>query len=133
MTARADWRINRYSSLTLSANYSTFLPESANWGFAFSRKQIGFTARWNYRGLDTRTPVAGFGPDGYLYYTGRTVLDFSITYQFARRFSFVGTFNNSTNKHIQWQRWGADTPEYARQWEIHDYGALFTVGINAKF
>ena len=81
----------------------------------------------------TRTPVAGFGADGYLYYTGRTVLDLSATWQLSRHLSLVGTFNNATNRHLRWLRYGEATPHYARQWQVHDYSALFTVGLSGKF
>ena len=66
------------------ASFTSFIPESANWGMSFAWKRLNLVARWNYRGLNRGAARLQFGPDGFLYVAARTTLDLSVSYQLTR-------------------------------------------------
>jgi iron complex outermembrane recepter protein len=109
------------------AQFSSFIPKSANWGFSFNRARLGFVAMWNYRGLNRRGAQPAFGPDGFEYFNPVTKMDLSISYRFSRRLSFV--FNQSTEQ----MRYSSQTPFYARQSRTEEFGAGISVGIKGSF
>jgi len=115
------------------AAFTSFIPKSGNWGFTFAPKRFSFTARWNYRGLDKRTPLAANGPNGYVYIEARTVLDVNVAYQFTRRLSFVGSVNNLLNRPYRTLRYGDLTPSYARLYGEQEYGIQMAVGLRGSF
>ena len=111
------------------ASFTSFIPRSGNWGATFSRKRVTFTARWNYRGLDTRLPQAAFGPGGYEYIKARTALDVNGAIQLTKRLSFVASANNILNVPVRFLRYGPNTPAYARQYAEQEYGIQMAVGL----
>lgn len=115
------------------ASFTSFIPESGNWGFTFTRKQVTVTARWNYRGLDKRTAQPLFGPDGYQYYKARTSLDLSAAYQLTRRLALAATVNNVFNVPQVVLNYGSSTPDYARQFQTQEYGVAISVGLKGTF
>jgi TonB-dependent receptor len=115
------------------AAFSSFIPKSANWGFTFAPKRFTFTARWNYRGLDKRAPLAAYGPGGYEYIEARTVLDINGTYQLTKRLSLVASANNILNEPFRFLRYGDLTPAYARLYAEQEYGIQMALGLRGSF
>jgi iron complex outermembrane recepter protein len=115
------------------ASFTSFIPKSGNWGATFSRKRVTFTARWNYRGLDKRAPLAAYGPNGYEYIQARTVLDVSGSFQLTKRLSLVASANNIFNLPLRFLRYGDLTPTYARQYAEQEYGIQMAVGLRGSF
>ena len=115
------------------ASFTTFIPKSGNWGATFSSRRFTLTARWNYRGLDRRSPQAAFGPDGYLYFKERITLDMNCSYQLSRRVSVVASANNVLNEPQTQLRYGSDTPAYARQTQESEFGIQMAIGLRGSF
>lgn len=115
------------------ASFTSFIPKSGNWGATFAQKRFTLTARWNYRGLDKRAPLAAYGPNGYEYIQGRTVLDISTSLQLTKRLSLVGSVNNVFNKPMKFLRYGDLTPTYARQYAEQEYGIQMALGLRGSF
>jgi TonB-dependent receptor len=115
------------------ASFSSFVPESGNWGGTFSGKRLTVTARWNYRGRDRRLPQAAFGPDGYEYFEPRLTLDMNAAYQLSRRLSLNAGVNNLTNTPQRFLRYGSNTPAYARQYQISKFAIPLAVGLRGTF
>lgn len=115
------------------ASFTSFIPKSANWGGTFANKRVTFTARWNYRGLDKRGPMAAYGPNGYEYIEARTVLDINFSYQLTKRLSVVGSANNILNKPYRFLRYGDLTPSYAHLYAEQEYGIQMALGLRGSF
>jgi TonB-dependent receptor len=115
------------------ASFTSFIPKSGNWGFTFAPKRFTFTARWNYRGIDQRAPLAAYGPNGYEYIEARTVLDINGSYQFTRNLSFVASANNIFNKPYRFLRYGDLTPSYAKLYAEQEYGIQMAIGLRGTF
>lgn len=115
------------------ASFTSFIPESANWGVSFNQKRFTVMAKWNYRGLDKRSALPAFGPDGYEYIKARTKLDLNVAYQLTSRLSLVSSANNILNEPHTFLRYGKDTPAYARKYYMSEYGVLFSVGLKGNF
>ena len=115
------------------AAFSSFIPKSANWGFTFAPKRFTFTARWNYRGLDKRAPLAAYGPNGYEYIEARTVLEVNSSYQFTKSLSFVASATNIFNLPYRFLRYGDQTPSHARLYAEQEYGIQMAIGLRGSF
>jgi outer membrane receptor protein involved in Fe transport len=115
------------------ASFTSFIPKSANWGFTFAPKRFTFTARWNHRGLDTRAPLAAYGPNGYEYIEARTVLDVNSSYQITKKLSFVASATNIFNKPYRFLRYGDETPSYAKLYAEQEYGIQMAIGLRGTF
>jgi TonB-dependent receptor len=115
------------------ASFTSFIPKSGNWGATFAPKRFTLTARWNYRGLDKRAPLAAYGPNGYEYIQARTVLDISTSLQLTKRLSLIGSVNNIFNKPMRFLRYGDLTPTYARQYAEQEYGIQMAIGLRGSF
>jgi outer membrane receptor for ferrienterochelin and colicin len=113
------------------ANFSGFIPESANWGLTFSRRQITVMAKWNYRGEQRRNAVTGV--NGFEYQKARITLDMNAEYQLARKLQMFVSAQNVLNKYDTWQRFGPDTPEYAKNYEIVGHGVQLVLGVKGTF
>jgi len=115
------------------AAFTSFIPKSANWGFTYAPKRFTFTARWNYRGLDKRAPLAAYGPNGYEYIEARTVLDVNSSYQINKNLSFVASATNIFNQPFRFLRYGNQTPSYAKLYAEQEYGIQMAIGLRGTF
>lgn len=115
------------------ASFTSFIPESANWGASFSRKQFTLMARWNYRGLDKGAAVPAFGADAFGYIEARTTLDLSAAYQLSRHLSLTASVNNLFDAPQTALRYGSETPDYARQFNTRNFGAMLSVALRGTF
>lgn len=115
------------------ASFTSFIPKSGNWGATFSRQRLIVTARWNYRGLDRRTPIATFGENGYTYIKARTTLDMNGSFQLSKRLSLVASVNNVFNEPQTILRYGDNTPAYARQYQEQEFGIQMAIGLRGTW
>jgi iron complex outermembrane recepter protein len=115
------------------ADFTSFIPKSGNWGVSFARRKVTLMAKWNHRGRDRRTAQAAFGPDGYQYIRGRTILDLNGSYQLSKNWSFSASVSNVFNKSQILENYGSDTPWYARQLRDTNSAVTFGAGIRALF
>ena len=115
------------------ADFTSFIPLSANWGATFEGKKVTVTARWNYRGKDFRSLQPAFGPDGGDWFKARTSLDLSLGYTFTPRLSMAVSINNVFNVPQTRLRYSPATPVYARQSSTSEYGTNFGVGLRGTF
>jgi iron complex outermembrane recepter protein len=115
------------------ASFTSFIPESGNWGTSFSRRKLTLVARWNYRGLDKRAALPAFGPDAFTFIEARTTLDLSVAYQLARQLSLTASVNNVFDVPQVQLRYGSQTPAYARQFNTRNFGAMLSVGVRGSF
>ncbi len=113
------------------ANFSGFVPESANWGVTFSRRPISLMAKWNYRGKQRRGVQTSVS--GYEYQMVRLTLDLNAEYQLWKNMLLYSTAQNVFNKYDTWQRYGPDTPEYARNYETRGNGVQVMLGVKGTF
>jgi TonB-dependent receptor len=118
-----------------AVNFPGFIPESANWGFSFKRKPIGFSARWNYRGkFKTATQVAALGTNGYQYYKPpHPRLDVNADYTFSRHFLAYASAKNLLNVPHHGLRYADETPDYAKPYQVTNTGVIFELGLKGSF
>ncbi len=115
------------------ANFNGFIPESANWGFNFSRKPFAVMAKWNYRGEQRRNRVAALGADAFEYVKGRTTIDLNIDFQLRRDLFLYFNGQNILNVSEILYRYGSETPAYARRYQEMTHGVQLTLGLKGTF
>jgi TonB-dependent receptor len=115
------------------ADFTSFIPESANWGVSFSRKRITLIAKWNYRGRERRGTRPAFGPDGFEYFAPRTQLDLNGAYRINKNFSLNVSASNALNVPAIRQQYGSQTPGYARQNRSEEFGVALALGLKGSF
>jgi iron complex outermembrane recepter protein len=114
-----------------TADFSGFIPESANWGLTFSRRPINLMAKWNYRGKQQRGAIAAV--DGFEYTTARITLDLNLEYAVLKNLTAYATASNVFNKYDTFPRYGPLTPGYARPFEMRGNGVQITAGVKGTF
>jgi len=115
------------------ANFSGFLPKSANWGVTFSKKPLIVIAKWNHRGLEDRGAFAAFGPDGRSLFRPTTRLDLNLEYYLKPNLSLTLSARNVFNVRVVTLREGSQTPDYAKLGSILEHGIPFSVGLKGSF
>ncbi|MBI4626466.1 MAG: TonB-dependent receptor [Verrucomicrobia bacterium] len=113
------------------ADFSGYVPETANWGFTVAFMPVTLMAQWNHRGQTGRT--AAPGPTVSTYDRARTTLDLNLDYQFSPRLSFFANARNITNVYHSTLVYGPDTPDYARQRNVRNYGIQCGIGVKGSF
>jgi iron complex outermembrane recepter protein len=116
-----------------TADFSSFIPKSANWGVSFSRQKLTLSAKWNYRGLNRLTASPAYGPDAFQYYASRTTLALNTSYQMTPRLSLAASVNNVFNVPEVLRRYGLETPAYARQIRTSEFGVAMAIGLKGSF
>ena len=115
------------------ADFSGYIPESANWGLDFTRKPFGVKAKWNYRGQQRLGSVLALGPDAYEYAKARTRLDLNVDYQLRAKFFLYASAQNILDIPETLLRFGSQTPGYARVSQVLTTGVQLTLGIKGTF
>jgi hypothetical protein len=118
---------------TKTADFSGFLPKSANWGVTFTKKPVTLIAKWNYRGEQKGAAFPALGPDAYNYTAARTTLDLSGDYQINKRCSLNTNIRNVFNAYLVNTRYGSVTPGYAQPRQYRHFGVYFSAGIKGTF
>ena len=115
------------------ADFTSFVPRSANWGVTYARQRLQLAARWSHRGENRRGAQPAFGPDAYLYYPSSTRLDLSATWQLSRRLTLVGSVNNVSYVPERTLVRGSATPAYARYTVFKEYGIAVGLGLKGTY
>ncbi len=115
------------------ADFTSFVPKSANWGLSFNRMRVQMNARWNYRGVNKRGAQPAFGPDAFAYFPASTRLDLSAAYRISKRVTVVGSVNNISDVPERTLQYGAATPAYAKYTVFKEYGIAVGVGVKGTF
>ena len=115
------------------SNFSTFIPESANWGIDFNRRPFSVMAKWNYRGQQRLGSIAGLGAGAYDYLKSRTRLDVNVDYQLRANLFLYASGQNIFDIPETTLRFGPQTPGYARVTQVLTGGVQLTLGIKGKF
>jgi len=115
------------------ADFSGFIPESANWGLDFNRKPVSVLVKWNYRGQQRLGSVAAFGPDAYEYSKSRTRVDVNVDYQLRAKLFVYASAQNIFDIPETLLRFGSQTPGYARVSQVLTTGVQLTLGIKGTF
>jgi iron complex outermembrane receptor protein len=115
------------------ADFTSFVPKSANWGVSFNRKRVQMSARWNYRGVNKRGAQPAFGPDAFAYYPASTRLDLSAAYHVSKRLTVVASVNNVSYVPERTLQYGSETPAYAKYTVFKEYGIAVGLGVKGTF
>jgi len=115
------------------ADFGDFVPESANWGVNYSRKPFAVMAKWNYRGTQRRDRIAALGTDAFEYVKGRITLDVNIDFQLRTNLFLYFNGQNILNVPEILQRYGTQTPAYARRYQEMTHGVQLTLGVKGTF
>ena len=115
------------------ADFSGFIPESANWGLDFTKKPFSVMAKWNYRGQQRLGSVAALGPDAYEYSKSRTRLDINVDYQLRSNLFIYMSAQNVFDVPETLLRYGSQTPGYARVSQVLTTNVQLTLGIKGSF
>lgn len=117
-----------------NANFTGFLPRSANWGITYSKKPLTIGAKWNHRGEQDTGPFAAYGPDGREYWPSRTAIDLNFSYNLKPNLALFlnarDVFDRLTYKTY---RSGAQVPAYARYYKVLEHGTPFSIGVKGSF
>ena len=116
-----------------TANFSAFIPKTANWGFTFTKRPVTFSLKWHHRGESQRGAFPALGPDVFTYLDKRTTTDVNLTYQFWKQHSLFVNGRNIFNVHHNQSRYGSQTPGYARRSSTNSYGVQWSFGIKGTF
>lgn len=115
------------------ADFSSFTPETANWGFSYGRKRIYAGLKWNYTGEVRRgaNPAAGAG--GYFYFQPVLTTDLDLSYSINRRLTLALSISNLTNEPTVWYTYSDLTPAHARHFLTFTAGSHWALALKATF
>lgn len=117
------------------ADFVGFVQKTTNLGFTYNRSRFTLRVSANLRGRERRERFTGAGvEDGtYTYRAPFNTIDVSTEFRLNRRFTLFGTIRNLFNAPLDWERYGASTPGYARMYQSWDFRPLFSLGIKGGF
>lgn len=115
------------------ASFEGFVPESLSWGISANHKRGRIMARWNHRGPQYVNSLPALGPNGAQYTVRRTTLDLNCDVRIGPRLTVYANFQNVRGAVAEVERYGDETPAYARRIQFTDGGTLITVGLKGSF
>jgi iron complex outermembrane recepter protein len=116
-----------------NASFSSFLPESANWGITFTRRPLTVFAKWTYRGEQRLGAQPTFGTDAWRYWAPRTQMDVNADWRLTNRLTLFFNARNVFNAKPRQIIYGAATPSYAENNVHQEFGVGLTAGIKGTF
>lgn len=124
--------------LTLDGNtgsdFSSFIRKNMNWGVSFERPKYSVRMNWNYRGRQRQTLITGVAEAlTYQYMAPRLTMDVDAEYRVSRGLGFFAAARNITGQPFVVERFGPNTPDYARRYQRNDYGVAITLGVRGSF
>jgi len=138
-----DWARGVYvrynvTKLSLSgeadADFDRFIPLSQNWGISLDRKKYNLRLNWNSRGRQQRALITGVAEPGtYEYVKARLTLDAEAEYRFRKGLALFAGARNVTGEPEVVQRYGPNTPGYARNYQVSHHGTTISVGVKGTF
>jgi hypothetical protein len=120
---------------TESGNFSGMIPRTASVGLALIRPTFNLRFNWTWQSRRKLAQITGasVGPGTFTYASPRRLLDLTGEYHLTRRFSLFGNLRNLTDTPEDFERWGPQTPGYARFRQSDRYGALWIFGVRGNF
>ncbi|MCC6383049.1 MAG: TonB-dependent receptor, partial [Dehalococcoidia bacterium] len=116
------------------ANFSAFIPRSQNWGISLDRPKYSVRVNWNSRGRQRQGAVGGAAEPGtYAYMHPRLTMDIDAEYRYSKRLGFFLGARNITGEPFVIERYGPNTPPYARRYQRDDYGIAISAGLKGSF
>lgn len=116
--------------------FAGYTPRTANWGVSLNRGKAVVRAKWNYRGLQRRAPVAAgrsIEPGTFNWNSKRLLIDVSGEYLLHKHATLFFELNNVGDTPVDFQAWGPSTPQLAQFNNRSNYGALWTFGVKATY
>lgn len=117
------------------ADFSSFIPRTANWGVTFARPKYTLKVNYNFTSGRPPTLLSGTGvPPGTYSYPGSSIyVDTEFEYRIFKRFTVFLAVRNASDVIGSTERYSSTTPEYARYYNRTQYGRLFVAGIKGQF
>ena len=115
-------------------DFSTFVRRTQNWGISLDRPKFNVRLNWNYRGRQRQAAIGGRAEPGtFAYAHPRLTMDIDAEYRFTRALGVFLGARNITGEPFILERYGPNTPPYARQFQRDDYGIAISVGLKGAF
>jgi outer membrane receptor protein involved in Fe transport len=107
----------------------------ASAGLSFERARFNLRANWTYQSQRKLAQITGasVGPGTFTYATPRRLIDLTGDYRLTKQLSLFGNIRNLTDEPEDFERWGPDTPRYAKFRQSDRYGALWIFGLRGNF
>jgi TonB-dependent receptor len=120
---------------TEADNFQGMIPRTYSAGVVYDRGPINVRFNWTYQGRRRVAQITGasVGPGTFTYGSPRSLLDLNAEYRLTRNLALFGNLRNLTDEPEDFERWGPQTPAYARFRQSDRYGALWIFGIRGNF
>jgi iron complex outermembrane receptor protein len=115
------------------ADFSSFTPETANWGFSFGRNRVYAGFKWNYTGEVRRGANPAAGPGGYFYFQPVLTTDLDLSYGITPRLTVALSVANLTNDPTIWHTYSSLTPDHARHYMTFTTGSHWVLALKGTF
>lgn len=120
-----------------ASSFNGFIPKTANFSLSWNKKPVSARVSFNYRGNQRRSAQTGgqYGSTaGFVeYYKPRWNLDVNAEYTLSKRLTIFANARNILNEPQILQRYNANTPEYAVNYQQEEFGIQIAVGIKGRF
>jgi TonB-dependent receptor len=116
-------------------NFAGMIPRTANVGLVLIRDRFNLRLTWTYQSRRKLAQITGasVGPGTFTYATPRRLIDLTGEYRLTKAISLFGNIRNLTDEPEDFERWGPETPAYARFRQSDQYGALWIFGLRGSF
>jgi TonB-dependent receptor len=116
-------------------NFQGMIPRTYSAGVVLDRGPINVRLNWTYQGRRRVAQITGasVGPGTFTYGSPRSLLDLNAEYRLTRHLALFGNLRNLTDEPEDFERWGPQTPSYARFRQSDRYGALWIFGVRGNF
>ncbi|MBE7536950.1 MAG: TonB-dependent receptor [Opitutaceae bacterium] len=104
-----------------------------NAGVTIRLDPITFSTKVNYRTGRRGAAVAAMGTDAYEYEGDRTAVDVTISWILRKYISIFAGGSNIFNNDPTAERYGAETPDYAKRFRVQQFGAQYQLGVRGTF
>ncbi len=104
-----------------------------NAGATIRLDPITFSTKVNYRTGRRGAAVAAMGTGAYEYEGPRTAVDVSISWLLTKHLSMFFGGTNIFSEDPTAERYGAETPEWAKRFRVQQFGAQYQLGIRGTF
>jgi TonB-dependent receptor len=116
------------------ADFDAFIRRSQNWGVSLDRPRFNLRLNWNYRGRQRQAAIAGVAEPGtFAYMAPRLTMDIDGECRFSKRLGLFLGARNITGVPFVTERYGPNTPPYARRHQRSDYGIAISLGLKGAF
>lgn len=106
---------------------------TVNAGVTVRLNPVTVSAKANYRTGRRGAAVAAMGTGAYEYEGDRTVIDVTLTWVLKKHLSLFAGGSNIFNNDPTADRYGAETPNYAKRFRIQQFGAQYQLGVRGTF